>query len=185
MRKLIISEWLSLDGFVSDKNGQLDFFAGLVRDTFAEPEQVAFLQTIDTVLMGRATYQQFSAVWPNVPLESGLLAQRMNQANKIVFSQSLKEAPWGAYESAFVEARDAAPAIRALKSAPGKDIVLFASISLAQAAMRENLVDEYHLFICPVLTGGGRRLFMDESCGLRLASVNRCGGGVVCLKYEA
>lgn len=85
MRKLIVSEWLSLDGFVSDKNGQLDFFAGLVRDTFAEPEQVAFLQTIDTVLMGRATYQQFSAVWPNVPLESGLLAQRMNQAHKIVF----------------------------------------------------------------------------------------------------
>lgn len=80
---------------------------------------------------------------------------------------------------------DAVEAIRKLKSLQGKNMVLWGSISLAQALMKENLLDEYHIQLCPVLTGGGRKLFLDQS-GMKqfeLLEVRKYNTGVVFLSY--
>lgn len=186
MRKVILSEWLALDGYVTDKAGQLNFFAHLVRQTFAEPGQLAFLKAIDTIIFGRHSYEQFAQVWPGRPNEGEFLAERMNTTKKIVFSKTLKDAPWGIWPKAEIDSGNAVAKIRQLKEAPGKDIVLFASISLAHALMKESLIDGYHLFICPVLTSGGRRLFTEEIApsSLKLIRSTQYNTGVVCLDYQ-
>ncbi len=185
MRKIILSEWISLDGYVSDKKGQLDFFASLVRKTYAEADQVKFLETIDTILLGRKTYEQFVEIWPDRPADTEVLADRMNRGRKIVFSNTLKDAPWGKWPVAEIASGNAISYIQQLKSIPGKNIVLWASISLAQTLMKENLIDEYRLFLCPILTSGGRKLFTEEinPTTLRLLEVRHYDTGIVCLNY--
>lgn len=187
MRKIILSEWASLDGYVSDAAGQLDFFAGFVRPTYAEADQVAFLDTIDTILFGRKTYELFVTLWPDRPADQEALANKMNNGRKIVFSNTLKDAPWGKWPKAEIHSGDFLAHIKELQSAPGKDIVLWASISLAKTLMKEGLVDEYRLFICPVLLGGGRKLFTEEidPTKLKLLAVNHYDTGIVSLHYQA
>ena len=186
MRKLIAQEWISLDGYTSDKNNQLDFFAGSVRETYQDDHSRQFLATIDCILFGRKTYEQFAAVWPNRSIEGDLLAQKMNTAQKIVFSNSIDKAPWGKWKEATLESGNPITCISELKSSEGKSIVVWGSISLVQALMRESLVDEYHLFICPIVTGGGTKLFPEglNQTPLTLIECARCDSGVVRLNYQ-
>ena len=181
-----MAEWVSLDGYVSDKNGQLDFFSSLVRPTNAEADQVKFLESVDTIIMGRRTYEQFVRIWPARPTDTEALADKINTARKIVFSNSLADAPWGKWPKAEIVTGDAIPAIQQLKSVPGKNIVLWASISLAQSLMKANLIDEYHLFLCPVLTSGGRSLFTEDihPAALKLSAVRHYETGTVFLNYQ-
>src|SRR5215831_234177 len=167
MRKLILSEWVSLDGYVSDKKGQLDFFASLVRSTYAEPEQVKFLENIDTILYGRKTYEQFVTLWPDRPTEKEVLAKVINGSRKIVFSNTLKEAPWGKWSKAEISSGDAISHVKQLKLVSGKDIYLWASISIAQAMMKE-------------------KLFTEEinPANLKLIAVSHYNSGVVSLNYQ-
>jgi len=186
MRKIILSEYLSADGYVADRKGQLDFFGPQVRKIGAEADQVRFIETIDTLLMGRKTYEQFAQVWPDRPASKEVLADTINKARKIVFSNTLKKAPWGKWPEAEIESGELVPAIGRLKSLPGGNIVVWASISLAQHLMKANLIDEYQLFVCPVLTAGGRRLFTEEMdpTSLRLLKISRYETGIVCLHYQ-
>jgi len=186
MRKIILSEWISLDGYVSDKKGQLDFFAGLVRKTYAEADQLEFLETIDTILLGRKTYEQFVEVWPERPTGQEALADKMNKVKKIVFSNTLTDAPWGNWSGGEIVNCNAISKIRQLKSLPGKNIVVWASISLAQTLMKENLIDEYHFFLCPALTSGGRKLFIEEitPTNLKLLKARHYDTGTVSLNYQ-
>ena len=85
-RKLIVEEWLSLDGCVSDKMSNLVFFIKHIRESYTTSSGIDFLNSIDTILLGRKTYDQFSALWPEHPIENDLLAEKMNTLNKIVFS---------------------------------------------------------------------------------------------------
>jgi dihydrofolate reductase len=186
MRKLIVEEWISLDGYVSDKKDQLNFFAHSVRETYADVDRVKFLESIDCILMGRTTYEQFVKVWPQRATDKEILADKMNRAKKIVFSNTLTQAPWGEWESAEIATGNAVTKIKQLKSLAGKNMVLWASISLAQALMKENIVDEYHLHLCPVLTGGGRKFFMEESTpsNLKLIDTRQYSAGTVYLNYQ-
>lgn len=185
-RKLIVEEWLSLDGYVSDKTGKLDFFAKHVRESYTTAYRSELLNSIDTILFGRKTYQQFSALWPERPIENDILAEKMNTLSKLVFSSSLEEAGWGKYTAATVVSDDPVKKITALKALPGKNMVVWGSITLAQAFMATNLVDEYHLHICPSLTGGGRKFFTGEiiPAGLTLSDSKQFNNGVVLLKYN-
>jgi dihydrofolate reductase len=186
MRKVILSEWISLDGYVSDKKGQLDFFAGLVRKTYAEADQLEFLGTIDTILLGRKTYEQFVQVWPDRPTGQEALADKMNKVKKIVFSNTLTDAPWGKWSSAEIVNGNAISKIKQLKLLPGKNIVVWASISLAQILMKENLIDEYSFFLCPALVSGGRKLFTEEIAptNLKLVKTRHYDTGTVFLNYQ-
>jgi dihydrofolate reductase len=185
MRKLILEEWISLDGYAEDKNGKLDFFPSTEANKFSDEDQLKFLEGIDTILLGRKTYELFVEFWPTVTTDKEIIANKLNSIPKIVFSNTLKEAPWGKWPPAKVIPDDAIEEIKALKQQEGKDMVLWGSISLAQALIKANLIDEYHLQFCPTLTGGGRLLFpsLDNYAKLQLVSMKQYDTGVVFLQY--
>jgi dihydrofolate reductase len=189
MRKLIMEQWMSLDGFVTDKKGDLDFFTNLSpeENTYSDNDQLKFLDTIDTILLGRKTYELFVDFWPNATADKEVIADRLNELPKVVFSNSLKSAPWGKWNNASVISGNAIDAIKRLKALPGNNMVLWGSISLAQALHKEKLIDEYHIQLCPVLTGGGRKLFPEDFdlATLQLTELRKYNTGVVFLNYSA
>jgi dihydrofolate reductase len=94
MRRLILEEWLSLDGFAADKNGKLDFFPSSETDRFSDRDQLNFLDSVDTILLGRKTYQLFVQYWPTATADKEIIADRLNTLPKLVFFNTLTETPW-------------------------------------------------------------------------------------------
>jgi dihydrofolate reductase len=188
MRKLIVEEWVSLDGYVADKNGQLDFFTHLTPDQnkYSDADQLKFLETIDTILMGRKTYELFVDFWPGATIDKEVIADKLNETKKIVFSNTMTKAPWGQWAEAEIISGDVIAAVKKLKLLPGKDMVMWGSISVAQSLMKENLIDEYHIQLCPVLTAGGRSLFTPQinPSQLNLLEVRHYDTGTVFLNYQ-
>jgi dihydrofolate reductase len=187
MRKLILEEWVSLDGNVADKNGQLDFFTNLTpeENKYSDLDQLKFLETVDTILLGRKTYELFVEFWPGATTDKEVIADKLNATSKIVFSNTVTKAPWGKWQEASVIAGEAAHAIQELKLLAGKNMVMWGSISLAQSLMKEDLIDEYHIQLCPVLTGGGRSLFSQQINfnQLTLVELRQYNTGTVFLNY--
>jgi dihydrofolate reductase len=188
MRKLILEEWVSLDGYVTDKDGQLNFFTNLTaeQNKYSDADQLKFLETIDTILLGRKTYELFVDFWPGATTDKEVIADKLNETRKIVFSNTITKAPWGKWPEAEIISGAAVAAIKDLKLQPGKDMVMWGSISLAQFLMNENLIDEYHIQLCPALTGGGRSLFPQTMnfSQLTLLDVRQYNTGTVFLNYH-
>lgn len=188
MRKLILEEWMSLDGHVADKNGGLDFFTNLTpeENKYSDLDQLKFLETIDAILLGRKTYELFVAFWPDATTDKEVIADKLNETKKIVFSNTIIKAPWGQWTEAEIIGGEAVDAIKNLKLLPGKDMVMWGSISVAQSLMKENLIDEYHIQLCPVLTGGGRKLFPEQLNinQLNLFELRQYNTGTVFLNYK-
>jgi dihydrofolate reductase len=172
VKKLILEEWISLDGYVSDQNGKLDFFPSSEGNRDSDQDQLKFLDSIDTILLGRVTYELFVDFWPTATTDKEIIADKLNSIPKIVFSKKLKRAPWGKWHEATVISGNAAEYVRDLKQKSGKNIVLWGSIALSQSLMKENLVDEYHLQVCPTTTGGGRPLFTGSDTYKRFSLVD-------------
>ena len=128
----------------------------------------------------------FADFWPNATTDKEAIADKLNETKKIVFSNTITKAPWGKWPEAEIIAGEAAAAIKKLKLLPGKDMVMWGSISVAQSLMRENLIDEYHIQLCPVLTGGGRTLFPEQVNfnQLNLIELRQYNTGTVFLNYE-
>ncbi|MDF1502545.1 dihydrofolate reductase family protein [Roseisolibacter sp. H3M3-2] len=187
MRRLVLEEWVSLDGYAVDARGSLDFFPSTEQNRAADRDQLAFLERVDTILLARKSYEMFADYWPTPKSAGEIIADRLNALPKVVFSNTLREAPWGDGPPATVVPGDAVAAIREMKAAPGKDLVMWGSLSLAQQLMRADLIDEYHVQICPVLVGGGRPLFADRDAHARLRLVETRhyeGSGLAYLHYE-
>lgn len=185
MRKLILEEWLSLDGFAEDRNGRLNFFPESSENRLSDLDQLKFLDTVDTMILGRKTYELFEAFWPKVTTRQEVIADKLNSLKKIVFSKTLKRAPWGEWSEAMILNGDLAEEIKKLKSAQGKDIVLWGSLSLVQTLMQHQLIDEYHIQLCPTVIGGGRHLFpdFDQYQKLKLIDLRRYDSGAIFLNY--
>jgi dihydrofolate reductase len=185
LRKLILEEWLSLDGYAEDKNGTLDFFPSTEANRYSDEDQLKFLDTIDTMLLGRVTYHLFADFWPTATTDKEIIADKLNSLHKIVFSNTLTKAPWGKWPVALIIQGDATSEIKRMKEQDGKNIVLWGSLSLAQSLMLEDLIDEYHLQICPTIIGGGRPLFptTDHYKNMKLVSTRTYDTGVVYLHY--
>lgn len=185
MRKLIFQEFLSLDGYAADKDHSTKFFEG---PEFSEESDVDLLNEMnrfDTILLGANTYKMFAEFWPMASVEQQIVADKLNSIPKIVFSSTLKKAPWGKWPEATVVSGDAAAAVRDLKSKNGGDMVLWGSISLAQDLMRENLIDEYQLRIVPVLLGVGTLLFTaSNQVALNLTKSKSYPSGLLLAHYR-
>jgi dihydrofolate reductase len=186
MRRLILQEWISLDGYAVDGEGGLDFFPASETDRYSDRDQLAFLDGVDTILLGRKTYELFVGYWPTATTDEEIIAERLNELPKLVFSNSLSEAPWGTWPPAQIVRGDAVAEIGRLKAQEGRQMVVWGSLSLARDLMAADLIDEYHLQLCPTLVGGGRPLFPPRQgyANLQRMDLRTYDTGVVFLHYE-
>jgi dihydrofolate reductase len=166
MRKVVVQQFVTLDGYAAGPNGELDFVteSGAAADPTSGPfvdKQRAFIESLDTILLGAVTYRMFADYWPEQTTETQGIADALNATPKVVFSSTLESAPWGSWEPARVVSGSAAEEVGRLKAEPGKDMVLWGSLALSDSLMRAGLVDEYRLQVCPVVLGRGKRLFED------------------------
>ena len=175
MRKIIESTLVSADGVVSDP----PLWAMEYRDAEVTDEALKRLADTDAMLMGKGTYELFSAIWPG---QSGAFADRMNGIRKYVFSSTLEVAGWN--NSTIVRGHAVAEVTR-LKQQEGRDLALYGHGRLAQTLLEHGLVDELRLSIHPVMVGSGRVLFRDgQKQALRFAGARTFGTGVVVLTYQ-
>ena|SRR5271154_6033204 len=178
MRKVIVSNLMSLDGFFEGPNHELDWF--LVDEEFFEYAR-DMLRGVDTILFGRKTYLHMANYWPSAPADE--IANQMNNLPKIVFSRTLQIAVWN---STLVKS-DAVAEISRLKELPGKDMVILGSASLASLLLQQGLIDEYRVILNPVFLGSGKPLFQDvkEGIRLKLSRTKLFGSGVAVLYYQS
>ena len=182
MGKLVVTEFISLDGVIEAPGGGEDFIhAGWSFRIKRGPEGDAFkldeTRNTDALLFGRVTYGGMAAAWPG---RTGEFADLFNNLPKFVVSNTLTDVSWNNTE---VLRGDLATNIVALKSRFKGDIVVHGSARLVQALLRLDLVDELRLMLFPIVLGAGKRLFgdADEAKRLRLTSTTSVGEGVAIL----
>lgn len=163
MRKLIVQQWVSADGFATDSNGTTKFFEFPGYSTGWDEDQLELMKHIDTILLGANTYKMFLEYWPEADIEKDALAPSLNAMPKIVFSGTLKTAPWGNWKAATVIKDDVVEFVKQLKQKPGKDIILWGSLTLCKTLATANLIDEYHLTIAPAFTGSGKHFLREKA----------------------
>jgi dihydrofolate reductase len=163
MRKLIVSEFVTLDGVMEDPGGAEGFDRGGWAFKFERgPDGDAFKAEevfgSDALLLGRRTYEGFAAAWPERTDDAGF-ADRMNSMAKYVVSGTLERADWN---NTTVIGGDLADGVRALKSQDGGDILVAGSGRLVAGLAEHDLVDEYRLMVFPTILGRGQRLFPES-----------------------
>ena len=185
MRKLIVFNHMSLDGYFKDANGDMSF----ARNPIPDAEWDAFVAgnagSGGMLVFGRITYELMAGFWPT-PLASEsmpLVAERINNLPKIVFSSTLQEASWNNTKPV---KDDMAGEIRKMKQEAGKDMVIFGSGTIVSQLTHEGLIDEYQIVVDPVALGKGRTMFdgMKEKLTLKLKTTRTFGNGNILLCYE-
>jgi dihydrofolate reductase len=191
-RTVIGNILLSLDGRVSGPAGEYDM-SWIVPHAISEGarEHVARItETATTVLLGRKNYQGFGGFWPSVANDDAAdprdrsFSRWLNAAEKVVFSSTLKEAPW---ENSRIVNAAPAEVIKDLRGQDGGDIVVLASGSVIKDLLLADELDRLSVILAPELVGGGARLFEDglPSSSWRLASeVETTASGALCLFYD-
>lgn len=186
MRKVIVSEFITLDGVIEDPGGAEGFKHGGWTFQFGGQEQQQYkfdeLFKADALLLGRRTYEGFAAAWPNMAAQTGAYGERMNSLPKYVVSSTLSETTW----NATLLGGDLAEELRRLKREDGQDILVFGSGQLVQTLHKRGLIDEYRLMVFPVVLGSGQRLFPngEEKRALKLIEAKTFNSGVVVLSYQ-
>ncbi len=184
MGRIVVSEFVSLDGVMEDPGGSEDFEHGgwtFEIDQGAEGGQFKYEETFgsEALLLGRVTYEGFAEAWPE---RDGDFADRFNSMPKYVVSATLKDPEW---TNSHVLSGDLVQEIARLKDEIGGDIVVHGSARLAQGLLENDLVDELRLMVFPVVLGSGRRLFAAGSKKrLNLAESRTVGDGVLILIYR-
>lgn len=185
MRKVILQEFVSLDGLAAGPKGSVDFVPRSTQgDRSFGVRQMAFIDSIDTILLGRTTYQMFAEHWPNVTTgDDKQFADKLNAIPKVVFSTTLKRAPWGSWDPARI-AKNPSAEVAQLKQGSGGDMVIWGSISLAQSLIAEQLIDQFQLVVCPIVLGSGTALFRDHTLlDMQLLNTRSFDHGTVLLTY--
>jgi dihydrofolate reductase len=191
MRKVIVSEFVSLDGVMQapghldeDRDGgfeqggwQVPYFDDVMGSAVDKG-----LRTAGGLLLGRRTYEHFAGYWPTAPEDQE--PELMNDLPKFVASTSLEEPL--AWSNSTLLKGDVAVEVAKLKDRSGGDLFVLGSGELAQTLMRDNLVDEYQLMVHPLVIGSGKRLFRDGDSRkpLRLVDSTTTGTGVLLLTYR-
>ena len=185
MRRLIVSNLVSLDGFLAAPDGDLSWFE-------IGPEFLAYanglMQQVDAILFGRVTYEMMRDYWTDPVGTHGndqTVVKQMNELPKYVFSRTLKRAPWGKWDNARVSA-DPVVTVTQLKAAGGGDMVIFGSGGLVSTLAPRGFIDEYRLIVNPAILGQGTPMFrgLRERIGLKLVDSCRFDGDVVMLRYR-
>jgi len=165
MRKLLAFSNISVDGFFSDSNGDLTWAQA------NDPEFDSFfadtVRCCGTLVLGRVTYDLLASYWPTAfaRRHNPIVAERMNAAQKLVFSKTLRAAEW---ENAIVSREDPVTTVRQMKHGLGGCLTIFGSGSLVASLARAGLIDELHFVVNPVVLGRGRTMFAGIREGLSL-----------------
>jgi dihydrofolate reductase len=192
MTKVIVNEWMTLDGVVQapgaadeDTTGGFEHGGWHLRyfDDISQNKVVENLTEAGGFLLGRRTYEIFAAYWPNAPEEEQAVAQPLNTQLKYVASTTLSEPlEW---QNSVVLQGDLAEAVAALKQDEGADLHVIGSTKLVKTLIEHDLVDEYRLMIDPVVVGGGKRIFGDDGVlrPLRLVDSHVTTTGAILATY--
>jgi dihydrofolate reductase len=185
MRKIIVSEFVTLDGVMEDPGGAekserggwaFQFERGPAGDKFKLDEVLES----EALLLGRLTYEGFAAAWPS---RTGEFAEKMNSMPKYVVSTTLNEASW---KNSTLIKSNIVEEISKLKASSGGDILVAGSGQLVNTLMEHELVDDFRLMVFPIILGKGKRLFNDglAKLPLRLEQAISAGTGVLILVYH-
>lgn len=189
MRKLIVTEFYSLDGLMSDPEDQMDWvmtdfsqdMGTYVSDVYANA---------DTLFLGEVTYKIMANYWPTADTNPEAFqgdaesAHVMNNLRKVVFSKNGQDLAW---RNSALRTEIVPEEIEKMKHEPGKNVLVAGSASIVQQLTNFGLIDEYHLLVHPVILGNGKPLFKDirDRHNLKLISTEVFKNGVVLLRYES
>ena len=162
MAKIVVSQFVSVDGVIEDPGGSeswdrggwaFKFERGPEGDQFKLDEVMAS----DALLLGRVTYEGFAEAWPS---RTGEFADKFNGMRKYVVSSSMDEAQWS--NSVVVKPDELVDTVTRLRQEPGGDVLVNGSAQLVEALRANDLVDEYRLMVFPTVLGAGKRMFADD-----------------------
>jgi len=180
MGRIVVTEFLSLDGVMEEPRWTFDFDRGEAGDKFKVDE----LFDATALLLGRVTYQGFAAAWPNMGGDD--FGKRMNEIPKYVVSSTLSddEATWG---ETTVLRGDVVKAVSTVRDDVAGNLLVEGSAQLVQTLVQHELVDDYRLMIFPIVLGSGKRLFPDgmpAPAKLTSTRVETSGSGVLLVTYQ-
>ena len=194
MRKVVVVEWMTLDGVVQapghpdeDRDGGFEHGGWHLRyfDDASREWVVQGYAEAGGFLFGRRTYENLASYWPNASEEEQVIAEPLNTKPKYVASRTLAEPlEW---QNSMLLTGELAPAVRTLKQEDGRDLHVIGSSEFAQTLIEHDLVDEYRLMIDPLVAGGGKRLFRNGGAlkPLRLVESQATSTGAILATYAA
>jgi dihydrofolate reductase len=182
MRKIIFQNMISIDGYFEGSNREIDWHN--VDDEFNN-EAIEFLNTIDTLLFGRITYELMANYWPTpaAKTDDPIIAEKMNALRKVVITKTLDKADW---ENTIIIKNNFIEEIKKIKGQSGKDIAIFGSSDLSVLLIENNLIDEIRIMINPIVLGNGKPLFkgIKNRLKLELIKTKTFKSGNVALFYK-
>ena len=187
MGKLVVTEFISLDGIIEDPGGSEGSEHGGWSFRHPAPGGEQFkgdeLRDSDVQLLGRVTYEGFAAAWPAMEEATGDYGKKMNAMPKVVVSTTLTEPTWN---NTTIISGNVADEVARLKAQYDGDILVQGSATLVQTLAEHGLVDEYRLMVHPVVLGTGKRLFSGSAAGtdLQLVDSRKVGPDVLLLIYR-
>ena len=193
MRKVIVNEFMSLDGVAQAPGGPEEDTSGgfahggwhmrYMEDEFAQKWVLASIVEAGGFLLGRRTFEIFADYWPNAPEDEQVIAEPLNTKPKYVVSTTLTE-PLEWQNSTLLQG-EAAKSVAALKEEDGADLHVIGSTELVQMLIEQGLVDEFRLMLDPVTLGGGKRIFRDDGFlrALRLVDSEVTTTGAILATY--
>ncbi len=187
MGKLVVTEFITLDGVIEDPGGAEGTPNGGWSFRFPAPDGQQFkvdeLQSADVQLLGRVTYEGFAQNWPAMKDQAGQFGIKMNEMPKVVVSTTLTDPSWE--NTTVVAGSDLPGDVGKLKQRYDGDILVAGSATLVNALREHDLVDEYRLMVHPVVLGGGKRLFQGGTpTDLELVESRKAGPDVMLLTFR-
>ena len=187
MKKLKLQMQTTIDSFVAGENGELDWMTGWDSDDEVKNSETELIDSSDTILMGRKMTDEFFKYWTNVAKNPEnpdyAFAKKMVDTPKVVFTKTLDESAW---ENTTLAKGDIVEEVTRLKNQMGKDLLVYGGAGFVSSLIKENLIDEYHLFVNPVAIGKGMTIFggVEEKFNLKLVKSETFDCGITVLCYE-
>lgn len=180
MRKLKLQVQMTVDGYISGPNGEMDWtnrnWDDELKDYVGE-----ITKPVDCIVLGRKLAQGFIPYWASHPEEEG--ADKFNNTRKVVFTKTLDRSEW---DNTVLAKGDLVEEITSLKAQEGQDIIAYGGVTFVSALVKHGLIDEYHLFINPTAIGAGSTIFreLESRQDLTLVKSTAFDCGIVVLTYE-
>ncbi len=183
MGRVIVEQIITADGFVQDADGGMKFMDAAPIDS-TDSDQLAMLDRVGAIVLGRRTYDMFVEYWPRVDPADEPVAERINTLPKHVVSSTLAAAPWGHHRAAVVEHGDPVATFERLRSDVPGDLLVWGSLQLTDALFRAELVDVLRLRQIPSLIGDGRGPTPTDLTQTVMTQVaHHAGSGWVTVEY--